>query len=89
MRKALTGLGTLSGPWGETTELPTFTCGHCQNVRRVQPMCDPADLGGLCKICMRVVCEFCVGKGCDPFEKKLERQEARGRALRWMDQAKA
>ena len=85
MRKALTGLGTLIGPYGEITELPTFTCGHCQNVRRVQPMCDPADLGGLCKICMQVVCEQCVGLGCDPFEKKLERQEAQGRARRWIE----
>jgi hypothetical protein len=87
MRKALTGLGTLFGPWGEITELPTFTCGHCQNIRRVKPYCDPADLGGLCKICMTVVCECCVGKGCDPFEKKLEREEARGRALRYMEEA--
>jgi hypothetical protein len=35
---------------------------------------------------MSVVCECCVGKGCDPFEKKLERQEAKGRSRRWMDE---
>lgn len=88
MRKALTGLGTLSGPCGELEEHPTFTCVHCQRVRRVKPYCDPADLGGLCKICMGVVCEVCVGKGCDPFEKKLERMEAAGRARRWMDECR-
>ena len=88
MRKALTGLGTLTGPYGEIQEKPTFTCAHCQNVRRVEPYCDPADLGGLCKICMGVVCEKCVGGPCDPFEKKLERQEARGRALRWMEEGR-
>jgi len=86
MHKALTGLGTLIGPWGEITEWPTFTCGHCPNVRRVQPYCDPADLGGLCKICMRVICERCVGLGCDPFEKKLEREEARYHARRWIEE---
>ena len=86
MRKALTGLGTLYGPDG-IKEKATFTCAHCQNIRRVEPYCDPADLGGLCKICMGVICEKCVGRGCDPFEKKLERSEARGRALRWMEES--
>jgi len=85
MHKALTGLGTLIGPWGEITEWPTVTCGHRPTVRRVQPFCDPADLGGLCKICMRVICEQCVGLGCDPFEKKLEREEASYHARRWME----
>jgi hypothetical protein len=84
MRKALTGLGTLFEPFGRNKELATFTCGHCQNIRHVKPYCDPADLGGLCKICMNVICEQCVGGPCDPFEKKIERMEARGRALRWM-----
>jgi hypothetical protein len=85
LRKALTGLGTLIGPYGEIAEKPTFTCAHCQRVRRVDPYCDPADLGGLCKVCMGVVCEVCVGKGCDPFEEKLRRIEARARTRRWME----
>lgn len=88
MRKALTGLGTLSGPCGEIEERATFTCGHCQHVVRVKPFCDPADLGGLCRICDSVVCEICVGKGCDPFEKKLERIEAAGRVRRWMEECR-
>jgi hypothetical protein len=27
-----------------------------------EAICDPADLGGLYKICMGVICEHCVGK---------------------------
>lgn len=86
MRKALSGLGTLWMPYGETKEMATFSCAHCNGIRHVKPYCDPADLGGLCKLCMGVICETCVGKGCDPLEKQIERQEARGRALRWMEQ---
>ena len=84
MRRALTGYATLIGP-EQTKESATFTCGHCMSIRHVKPYCDPADLGGLCKICMTVICEKCVGLGCDPFEKKIERQEAAGRARRWME----
>ena len=84
MRKALTGYATLIGP-EQMKESATFTCGHCMSIRHVKPYCDPADLGGLCKICMTVICEKCVGLGCDPFEKKIERQEAAGRARRWME----
>lgn len=86
MRKALTGLGTLSGPYGEIEELATFTCIHCQGVRRVKPFCDPADLGGVCRLCDNVICEQCVGKPCDHFMKKIERQESAGRARRWMSE---
>ena len=56
-------------------ECDTFTCAHCNAIRRVQPFCDPADLGGLCKTCMGVICEKCVGGVCDPIMKKIERQE--------------
>ena len=63
-------------------ECDTFTCGHCPRVTHVMPKMDPADLGGLCKVCAKLICSRCVGKGCDPFEKKLERSEARDRARR-------
>lgn len=66
-----------------TTERDTFSCFHCGRVTHVKPRMDPADLGGLCKQCMRLICPHCLGKGnCDPLEKKLERMEARDRALR-------
>lgn len=65
-----------------TFERDTFTCKHCNRVTHVKPRMDAASLGGLCKICYGLICPFCVGKGCDPFEAKLERQEARQLALR-------
>ncbi len=63
-------------------ETDTFSCFHCSRVVRVKPKMDPADMGGLCKLCMKHICKHCVGKACVPFEKKLERMEARERVLR-------
>ncbi len=70
------------GPLGTEKEMDTFTCCHCNSVVHVKPKCDPADLGGQCRLCDKPVCPKCVGKGCTPFEKKLEWWEARSRALR-------
>jgi len=85
MRKALTGLATYWGPNGEIQEKATFTCEHCMRVKRVAPFCDPADLGGLCKVCMGVICDRreCHER-CDPFMKKIERLEKTALARRWM-----
>ena len=58
-------------------EADTFTCQHCQCVVFVKPMCDPADMGGRCTCCDKLICKNCVGKGCDPVEEKLQRLEAR------------
>lgn len=69
-------------PSGIRQESDTFTCFHCNKVVIVKPKCDPDDLGGVCRICMKMVCPECVDKGCSPFEKKLEAMEARGVALR-------
>lgn len=64
-------------------EVDTFTCGHCCKITKVKPKCDPADLGGLCRTCMRLICDRCVNSmRCDPLEVKLERIERRGIALR-------
>jgi len=64
------------------TETDTYTCGHCGRIVHVLPRQDPADLGGLCKQCMTLICPRCLDKGCEPLERKLERAEARERALR-------
>lgn len=70
-------------PGKATQHTETFTCGHCNKVTKVKAFADPADLGGLCKTCMRLICDRCVNTmRCDPIEKKLERAEARGEALR-------
>jgi len=65
-----------------TFETDTFTCFHCDMVTHVKPKMDAADMGGLCKVCMKLICRHCVGKGCDPLEEKLARAEAKERALR-------
>jgi hypothetical protein len=68
---------------GIRQESDTFTCAHCCRIVIVKPKCDPADLGGLCRLCDKMICPSCVDLGrCDPIEKKLEREEARYHALR-------
>ena len=67
---------------GDVLELDTFTCFHCNKVTWVRPKMDAADLGGLCKVCMKLICKCCVGKGCDPLEEKLRRNEDRDRFRR-------
>jgi len=76
------GYGVVMGPLGVEQETDTFTCRHCNSVHRVKPFCDPADLGGQCRLCDAPICPKCVGKNCTPFEKRLEIVEARDRALR-------
>lgn len=68
---------------GVRQEADTFTCEHCNKVVIVKPKCDPCDLGGMCRLCMKMICPSCVDLGnCDPFEKKLLREEAKYRARR-------
>lgn len=70
-------------PIGVRQESDTFTCHHCNKVVIVKPKCDPCDLGGLCRICDKMICPACVNKGsCDPLEEKLKRAEDRARTLR-------
>lgn len=70
-------------PGGVRQESDTFTCGHCCKVVIVKPRCDPYDLGGMCRICEKMICPGCVSRGvCDPLEEKLQRAEAKDRALR-------
>lgn len=67
---------------GIMKEADTTTCGHCNKITHIKPMMDPADMGGLCKCCMRLICACCVGQPCDVIEKKLERAEASYHARR-------
>jgi hypothetical protein len=91
------GYATISGPSGlpltthralvkdrsGNVECDTFTCGHCQFIVHVKPLADAADCGGLCKVCMRLICGPCTAKGtCTPWEKAFEKIEARDRFLR-------
>jgi len=70
-------------PEGAVEEYDTMTCGHCNRIVKIKHKCDPSDLGGLCKLCMKMICPDCVNTGeCEPFEEKLKRMEARADALR-------
>jgi len=86
MRQAQ-GYSIVTGPGPGTGEWDTFTCAHCNCVRFVKPMCAPSEMPDVCHLCgdknrPSFICEGCVGKGCEPFEKKLERWEHRDRLLR-------
>lgn len=76
------GYSVVYNPDGSKVECDTFTCRHCQKVTFVKPKMDAADLGGLCKVCMGLVCARCVGNGCDEIQRKLDRAEAAYHARR-------
>ena len=65
--------------WGE---VDTYTCNHCQVVTFVPPKERPENMGGLCKICMSLICVNCLDKGCTPWEEELNKQAAKYEALR-------
>lgn len=75
------GYATLTSPDG-LKEADTFTCGHCNAIRHVKAGQDPASIGGLCKCCMELICERCVGEECVPLMKRIEQEEKRYEALR-------
>ena len=61
-------------------EQDSFTCGHCSKVTFIKPGQRADDIGGLCKVCMNLICPQCTDLlTCDPFERKLERDEAKDR----------
>ncbi|HEU4727692.1 MAG TPA: hypothetical protein VFT22_07380 [Kofleriaceae bacterium] len=66
---------------GQQLARPTFTCCHCGNVTIVPERARAEDCGGFCRQCMKPTCTSCADKGCTPFEREIERQEARGRLL--------
>jgi hypothetical protein len=62
-------------------ECDTYTCAHCNSVVRVQPR----TLIGGCRQCDALVCEPCAQRGsCTPFERRMERAEARAASRRSM-----
>ncbi len=64
-----------TGPEGHTVESETFTCKHCNRITAVRPRERPEDIGGLCKVCMGLVCSRCVGQPCLTLEERLAREE--------------
>lgn len=64
-------------------EEDTFTCCHCNCIVIVPPFKSPSDVGGwFCTMCDKPACQGCNGKGCTPFEKKLEAIERRDQLRR-------
>ena len=64
----------------EAKNIDCGVCNHCQKVIFIKPMCDPADLGGLCWGCNKLICPECTNKQvCMPWEKQMEIMEARDR----------
>jgi len=82
------GHACITEPDKATIELDTFSCGHCNRIRHVQPKQRGEDVGGLCKTCMRLICPACVTRGlCDPLEEKIERIERTLDFDRWFLEA--
>lgn len=76
------GYATITSEEG-VKECSTFTCSHCSRIVHVPVRANPDALGGWCRMCMKAICPKCVATGkCDPFLKKLEREEARYHARR-------
>ena len=64
-------------------EADTFTCSHCQRVVVVPVRASASDAGGWCSCCTKPICGPCADTGvCTPWEKMLEKMEARDRFLR-------
>lgn len=77
------GYGVTTDPVAGITEEDTYTCGHCNAVVFVKAKCAALEAPCPCRMCMRFCCPGCLARGgCDPFEKKMERLEARDRMLR-------
>lgn len=76
------GYACVVDPDTGTKECDTMTCGHCQRLTHVKPKMRPEDMGGLCKVCMGLICSSCVGHECVPFLKRIEQEEERYHARR-------
>ena len=66
---------------GAMFEASTFTCIHCNTVIHVPPKAD-VNFVGMCRSCMKPICQKCSGKPCTPWEEQMQRAEARDQALR-------
>ena len=76
------GYAVWTGP-SAVVERDSFSCGHCNRITFVAPRADPADVGGLCKQCMHLICPRCTALGrCTPLEQQIEQSEARDRQRR-------
>jgi len=82
------GYLTITDPDAQLYEQDTFTCIHCNGIVRVEPGNTVTDFAW-CRQCMKPVCERerCQTR-CQPWERQLEIQEARGKLWRAFDEAR-
>ena len=77
------------GPGGVANECDTATCGHCQFVMQLPPAPHGqviVRVASPCGMCGKFICDRCHAKGeCVPWEKEMERREARARMLRTIE----
>lgn len=80
------GLGQIIDPsCSSAVEVESFACCHCgahtwvENNSKVigNVVTEKKPLAARCTCCDKLMCLACVGKGCVPLERWLERQEAR------------
>lgn len=90
------GYATFTSPDAPLVERDTALCCHCNAIIFVKPGSaltvylipqmsgpDTEAPGASCYQCMKPVCLKCHSRGrCLPFERKIERQEARARMLK-------
>lgn len=80
------GYACISEPGKAIRETDTHTCAHCSFIVHTPVNKKIEEVGDFCRSCMKVICLRCVGKGCTPFELRIEREEkafaARRDALR-------
>lgn len=77
MLRNVQGYAVISDPEKGVKECDTFKCNHCQYTVHVPPRADPAEMGGHCRLCDKLICPRCVGKECTPFMKAIEIEENR------------
>lgn len=66
---------------GSMVERDTYSCFHCNSVVHVPVKAD-VNFVGFCRNCMQAICQRCAALPCEPFQKKLEAEEARYHARR-------
>jgi hypothetical protein len=79
------GYVVITDPDKPTVERDSICCYHCQRHVLIPPGPPPAgeELYGVCWSCSKFICPPCAKKRtCTPWEKQMERMEARDRLRR-------
>jgi hypothetical protein len=71
------GLNQYTGPENEfrLIEQHSSTCSHCQHITDFPSMREMMSYVDICRGCMKLICQGCVGKPCVPYEKMAELAE--------------